>query len=85
MTDLFNGFLYTILPFVKKTTRVRLRKENLICPNYSSKTYILNSWQHRNFLLVANQFQASTFLFEINSGDIGISQLILQLQLLPSS
>ena len=35
-------------------------------------------------LLVANQSLDSTFLFGINSEDIGISKLGLQLKLLPS-
>ena len=34
--------------------------------------------------LVANQLQDSIFLFEINSEDIGISNLLSQLNLLPS-
>ena len=35
-------------------------------------------------LLVTNQLQDSTFLFEINSDAFGISKLVSQLKLLPS-
>ena len=60
-------------------------KENFLCPNNAPETYIFNSWRHQKLLLVANQLQDSTFLFEINSEDIGgISKLVSQLKLLPS-
>ena len=52
---------------LKKTTYVRLLKENVFCPNNASEAYILNSWRHQRLLLVAKQLQDSTFLFEINS------------------
>ena len=64
---------------------VKLPKENVFCPNNASETYIFNSWRHQKLLLVANQQQDSTFLFEINSEDIGTSRLISQLKLLPVS
>ena len=70
---------------LKKTTCVRLPKENVFCPNNASETYIFNSWRHQKLFLVANQWQNSTFLFEINSEDIGTSKLISQLKLLPVS
>ena len=70
---------------LKKTTCVRLPKENVFCPNNASATYIFNSWRHQKLFLVANQWQNSTFLFEINSEDIGTSKLISQLKLLPVS
>ena len=43
-----------------------------------------NSWRHQKLFLVANQLQDNTFLFEINSEDIGISKLVSQLKLSPS-
>ena len=52
---------------LKKTTYVRLLKENVFCPNNASEAYILNSWRHQKLLLEAKQLQDSTFLFEINS------------------
>ena len=63
----------------------QLPKENLFYPNNASETYIFISWRHQKLLSVANQFQGSTFLFEINSEDIGISKLKSQLKLLPNS
>ena len=65
---------------LKKTTCVRLPKENAFSPNHASETCIFNSWRHQKLLLVANQYHDSTFLFEINSGDIGTSKLISQLK-----
>ena len=42
-----------------------------------------NSWRYKKLLLVANQSQNSTFLFEINRVNIGISKLVL-FKLFPS-
>ena len=58
-------------------------KKNLFCPNNALEIHILDSWQHQKLLLVANQLQDSTLLFEISSEDIGISKLVSQLKLLP--
>ena len=33
-------------------------------------------WRHQKLLLVANQLPDSTFSFEINSEEIGISKLV---------
>ena len=69
--------------FVQKTD-VTSPLENLFCPNNAPETYIFNSWRHRK-LLVTNQLQDSTFLYEVDSEDIGISKLeVSQLKLLPS-
>ena len=48
------------------------------------KFTFFNSWRHQKLFLVANQLQDNTFLFEINSEDIGISKLVSQLKLSPS-
>ena len=61
-----------------------MSKENLFCSNNTTEIYILNSLRPRKLLTVANQLQDSSFLFEINSEDIGISKLQSQLKLLPS-
>ena len=70
---------------LKKTTCIRLPNENVFCPNNASENYLFNSWLHQKLLLVANQYQDSPFLFEINSEVIGASKLISQLKLLPVS
>ena len=57
-------------------------KENLFCPNNASETYMFISWQHQKLLLVANQLQDSTFLFEINSEGTDISNLKSQLKVI---
>ena len=72
------------LPFVKKKN-IRLPKENIFCPNEASETCIFSSWRHQKLLLVANQLQGSSFLFEIKGEEISISLLKPQLKLLPSS
>ena len=74
---------YKSSTFVRKTKCVRLSKENLICSNNAPKIHILNYWRHQK-LLVPNQLQDSTFLFEINNEDIGISKLASQSKLLSS-
>ena len=58
-------------------------QKNLFCPNNAPEIHIFDSWQHQKLLLVANQLQDSTLLFEISSEDIGISKLVSQLKLLP--
>ena len=83
-TDPFNGFLLKSSPFAQKTTYVRLSKENLFCSNNAPEIHIFNSLRPKKLLTVANQLQDSTFLFEINSEEIGISKLLAQLKLLPS-
>ena len=83
-TNLFNGLLWTSLPFVQKATCVRLSKENLFCSNNVPKIHIFNSWWDQKLLFLANQLQDSTFLFEINSKNIGICKLASHLKLLPS-
>ena len=55
--------------------QIAISFENLFCPNNESETYIFISWRHQKLLEVANQLQDSTFLFEINSENIGISKL----------
>ena len=71
--------------FVQKTTLARLSKENLFCSNNNTpEIQIFNPWRHQKKLLVANQLQVSTFLFEINSQDNGISKLVSHLKLLSS-
>ena len=67
---------------LKKTTYVRLSKENLFCSNNAPEIYIFNSLRPQKLLTVANQLQ--DFLFEINSEDISISKLQSQSKLLPS-
>ena len=49
-------------------------KGNLFCQNNAFETCIFISWWHQQLLLVAIQLQDNTFLFEINSKDIGISK-----------
>ena len=56
------------------------RKKNLFCPNNASETYIFISWRHQKLLLVAICCKIVLF-HEINSEDIGISKLKLQLKL----
>ena len=60
-------------------TCVRLPKENHFCSNNAPEIHIFNYWRHQKLLLVASQLQDSSFLFEINSEDIGISKLVSQL------
>ena len=50
-TDLFNGFLQASSPFVKEDM-CQIAKENLLCLNNASETYIFISWRHRKLLLV---------------------------------
>ena len=50
--------------------------------NNVPEIHIFISWQHQKLLLAAKQLQDSTFLFQINSKDKGISKLLLTL--LPS-
>ena len=73
---------YKSIQLLFKKQRVRLSKENLICSSNEAEIHIFNSWRHWKILLLPNQLQDSTFLFEINSGDIGISKLVSQLKLL---
>ena len=61
-----------------------MSKENLFFSNNAPEIYIFNSLRPQKLLTVANQLQDSSFLFEINSEDIGISKLQSQLKLLPS-
>ena len=70
-------------PFVPKMACVRLSKENLFCSNNVPEIHIFNSWWQHKLLLLVNQLQ-DTFLFEINSEDIGIYKLVTHLKLLPS-
>ena len=72
-------------PFVKKTTYVRLPKENLFCSNNASENYNFISWRHQKLLLAANQLQDSTFLFEIDSEDIGISKIKITVKVITMS
>ena len=51
---------------------------------FAQTRHLFNSLRHQELLLVSNQFQDNTFLFEINSKDIVISKLLSQLKLLPS-
>ena len=53
-------------------------KRNLICLNNAPEIHIFNSWRYQKLLLLDNQVQDSTFLFEIKSKDIGISNLVSQ-------
>ena len=76
--------MQTSLPFVQKTTCVRLSKENLFHLNNVLEIHILNSWRHQKLLLVGNQLQDNTSLFEIYSEGIDFSKLVSQLKLLPS-
>ena len=78
------GFLQKSSSFIQNTTCVRLSKENLLCSYNAPEIHIFNSWRHQKLLLVANQLQDSTFFKNINSKDIGISNLVSQLKLLPS-
>ena len=66
-------------------TCVRLSKENLFWSNNAPEVHIFNSWWQQKLLLVANQLEDSTLLFETNSKDIGISKLVLRLKVMPSS
>ena len=59
-------------------------KENLFGSNNEPEIHIFNYSQHHELLLVADQLQGSTFLFEINSEDIGTSKLLSLLKLLAS-
>ena len=52
----------TSSPSVKKTSCIRLPKENFFSPNNASETYISFSWRHQKLSLVASQLQDSTFL-----------------------
>ena len=69
---------YKWVDILLKKACVRLPKENVFCANNASE--IFNSSRHQKLLLVANQLQQSTFLFEINSENIGKSNLISQLK-----
>ena len=59
-------------------------KENLFGSNNEPEIHIFNYLQHQKLLLVADQLQGSTFLFDSNSEDIGTSKLLSQLKLLAS-
>ena len=59
-----------------------VKRKSLFFSNNIPEIHIFISWQHQKLLLAANQFQGSTFLFETNSEDKGISKLLLKL--LPS-
>ena len=61
-----------------------MSKENPICSKKAPEIHIFNSWRHQKLLLVHNQLQDSTFLFEMNSEDIDISKLVSLSKLLPS-
>ena len=71
--------------FLEKVICVILPNGNLFCSNYASENYIFNSWRHQVLFLVANQFQDSTFLFEIKLEQININNSKSQLKLLLSS
>ena len=57
LTSLANFYF----PFIKKTTCVRLSKENIFSSNNAPEIHIVNSWRYQKLLLVANQLQDSTF------------------------
>ena len=59
-----------------------VKRKSLFFSSNIPEIHIFISWQHQKLLLAANQFQGSTFLFETNSEDKGISKLLLKL--LPS-
>ena len=61
-----------------------MSNKNISCSNNAPEIDIFNLRRNQKLLLVANQFQDSTFLFEINSKDIGVSKLASQLSLLLS-
>ena len=59
-----------------------VKRKSLFYSNNVPEIHIFISWQHQKLLLTAKQLQDSTFLFQINSKDKGISKLLLKL--LPS-
>ena len=65
-------FCKRVLLLLKKEM-CQIVERNLFFPNNSSEIYICISWRHQKLLLVANQLQGGTFLFEINSKDLAIS------------
>ena len=61
-----------------------MSKENIFCSSNAPEIHIFNSLRYQKLLLVANQLQDGTFLFDINNEGIVISKLVSQLKLLPS-
>ena len=57
--------------------------QNLFYSNNAPEIHIFNTFRHQKLLLVANQLQDSTFLFDINSKGIVFTKLVSQLKLLP--
>ena len=50
--------------------------QNLFYSNNAPEIHIFNTFRHQKLLLVANQLQDSTFLFDINSKGIVFSKLL---------
>ena len=59
-------------------------KRKSLFSNSAPEIHIFNSRRHQILLSVANQFQDSIFLFDINNENFGFSKLVSQLKLLPS-
>ena len=60
-----------------------MSKENLFSSDNTPEIHVFNTWRHQKLLLVANQLQDSTFLFEFIE-DNGISKSVSHLKLLLS-
>ena len=84
LPSLYRYVYLSISLYINILSCVRFSKENLICSNIAPAIHIFNIWRHQKLLLLPNQLQDSTFLFEINSKDIDTSKLVSQSKLLPS-